>query len=179
MGANVNYVFGNTQSETSLYFPDSSYYIGTRRNLDLMVRSFMFDYGLLFNTNLSDDLSLSLGLTYNQQVNLKGQQTLFIRSIEEDMETEVEYLIDTIAYETSSSKTTMPQGFGFGVALQKNDSWTVGADFNWMQWSKFSRQGVTESLKDAWSVAAGAEFTPRHLPLWRFLRTRLHQFAWQ
>lgn len=162
LGANAYYVFGNTKTETSLYFPDSIYYIGTRRSLDVMTRSFMFDYGMLFNTNLSKDLCLSLGLTYTQKIKLKGEQTLFIRSFEEDMDTEVEYIIDTVYSSSGSTKITMPQGIGFGVALQNGENWALGADFNWMQWSKFAREGANDVLQDAWSVSAGAEFTPKH-----------------
>lgn len=162
LGANAYYVFGNTKTETSLYFPDSIYYIGTRRSLDVMVRSFMFDYGMLFNTNLSKDLCLSLGLTYTQKIKLKGEQTLFIRSFEEDMDTEVEYIIDTVYSSSGSTKITMPQGIGFGVVLQNGENWALGADFNWMQWSKFAREGANDVLQDAWSVSAGAEFTPKH-----------------
>ena len=162
LGANAYYVFGNTKTETSLYFPDSIYYIGTRRSLDVMTRSFMFDYGMLFNTNLSKDLCLSLGLTYTQKIKLKGEQTLFIRSFEEDMDTEVEYIIDTVYSSSGSTKITMPQGIGFGLALQNGENWALGADFNWMQWSKFAREGANDVLQDAWSVSAGAEFTPKH-----------------
>ena len=162
LGANAYYVFGNTKTETSLYFPDSIYYIGTRRSLDVMTRSFMFDYGMLFNTNLSKDLCLSLGLTYTQKIKLKGEQTLFIRSFEEDMDTEVEYIIDTVYSSSGSTKITMPLGIGFGVALQNGENWALGADFNWMQWSKFAREGANDVLQDAWSVSAGAEFTPKH-----------------
>ena len=162
LGANAYYVFGNTQTETSLYFPDSVYYIGSRRSVDVMVSSFMFDYGALFNTKLGSDLNLSAGLTYTQKIKLNGEQTFFVRSIEEDIDTEIEYVIDTIAYSLGQTRITMPQGFGVGVALQKGNDWAVGADFNWMQWSKFAREGVTEALQDSWSVSAGAEFTPRH-----------------
>ncbi len=162
LGANAYYVFGNTKTETSLYFPDSIYYIGSRRSLDVMVRSFMFDYGMLFNTNLSKDLCLSLGLTYTQKIKLKGEQTLFIRSFEEDMDTEVEYIIDTVYSSSGSTKITMPHGIGFGLALQNGENWALGADFNWMQWSKFAREGANDVLQDAWSVSAGAEFTPKH-----------------
>ena len=82
VGANAYYVFGNSKAETSLFFPDTVYFIGSRRSVDVMVRSFMFDYGMLFNTNVGDDLELSLGLTYTQKINLNGDQTLFIRSFE-------------------------------------------------------------------------------------------------
>ena len=104
IGANVYYVFGDTQTETTLYFPDSSYYIGSRRSVDLMVKSFMFDYGILYNTNLSKDMVLSVGVTYTQPVSLRGYQTLYVRSIEEDLDTEVEYVIDTIQHSPPRQK---------------------------------------------------------------------------
>ena len=177
LGANANYVFGNSQDETSLYFPDSAYYIGTRRSVDMMVRSFMFDYGLLFNTNVGNDMQLSLGLTYTQQINLRGEQTLFIRSFEEDIDTEVEYLIDTVFYGVSEVKTTMPQGFGIGIALQKGNDWAFGADFNWTQWSKFARQGKTEELQNSWMASAGAEFTPRHTSISGYFSRVTYRFG--
>ena len=149
----------------------------SRRSVDVMVKSFMVDYGLLFDTGLGNDMSLSVGLTYQQSLNLKGSQTLFIRSIEEDMDTEVEYVIDTVAYGTSNAKLTMPQGIGFGVALQKNERWTIGADFNWTQWSKFARQGHTEGLTDSWNVSAGAEFTPRHTSISSYFSRVTYRFG--
>ena len=162
IGANAYYVFGNMQSQTTLYFPDSLYYINTRRSVDMTVSSFMFDYGLLFDTDLGSDLKLSLGLTYDQKINLKGKQSLFIRSIENDATTDIEYMIDTIVNTEFNTSLKMPQGIGFGIALQKNDRWCIGADFNWTQWSKFARHGVNDSLQNSWMVSAGAEFTPRH-----------------
>ncbi len=177
IGANGYYVFGNTQTETTLYFPDSLYMIGSRRNLDLMVSSFMFDYGLLFDTNLGNDLKLSLGLTYTQPVKLKGDQTLFIRSIEANQDTEVEYVIDTLVNTTTTTKTQMPQGLGFGMALQKNEHWTFAADFNWTQWSKFAREGVTDALQDSWNVSLGFEFIPAHSNISGYFRKVSYRFG--
>ena len=177
VGANAYYVFGNSQAETSLFFPDSAYYIGSRRSVDVMVRSFMFDYGMLFNTNLGNDMQLSLGLTYTQKINFSGVQTLFIRSFEEDIDTEVEYLIDTITFVTNKTKITMPQGIGFGVALQKGRDWAVGADFNWTQWSKFARQRKTVELQDSWRASTGAEFTPKHTSISGYFSRVTYRFG--
>ena len=177
VGANAYYVFGNSQAETSLYYPDSAYYIGSRRSIDVMVRSFMFDYGLLFNTKVGDDMQLGLGLTYSQKINLKGEQTLYIRSFEEDIDTEIEYLIDTIAYGVDDAKITIPQGFGVGVSLQKGNDWAVGADFNWMQWSEFARQGKTEGLQNSWMASAGAEFTPKHTSISGYFSRVTYRFG--
>ena len=177
LGANGYFVFGNTEKETTLYFPDSTYFIGSRRSVDMMVRSFMVDYGLLFDTELGDDLHLSIGLTYQQSVKLRGKQIMFIRSIEEDVDTEIEYVIDTIAWSDSEAKLTMPQGFGFGVTLKKGNRWAFGADFNWTQWSKYARQGHLEGLADSWNVSLGAEYTPRHTSISGYFSRVTYRFG--
>lgn len=164
LGANVNYVFGDCKSITTLTYPDSTYLISSRRSRDVMISSFMFDYGVQYQGRLSNDLMLSAGITYNQKVNLKGSQTIYIRSLEataDNSSTSAEYLIDTIFWDKNTdARFTMPQGFGVGVALNKNNRWTVGADFNWDQWSQFRRNGVNDSLQNAWRVAVGGEYLP-------------------
>lgn len=171
IGANAYYVFGNTQSITTVYVPDTAYTIGTRRSLDIIASSFMFDYGVMFNANVASDMTLSVGLTYDQSVKLGGKQTLFIRGIMEDMDTEVEYLIDTVYYSGNhKAHLTMPQGFGVGFALEKDKRWCLGADFNWMQWSRFAREGVTEDLQDAWRVSAGFEYMPTYSSVSSYFR---------
>ena len=163
VGANANYVFGDSKSITTLSFPDSLYCISTRRSRDIMISSFMFDYGVLYQGQVAPEYTLSAGVTYNQKINLKGAQTVYIRSLEgnEDNVTGAEYLIDTVFYDKNDdAKLTMPQGFGVGVSLHKNNRWTLGADFNWDQWSAFRRNGADEKLQDAWRVAVGGEYYP-------------------
>ena len=107
VGVNANYVFGDSKSTTTLAYPDSTYIICSRRSRDIMTRSFMFDYGLMYQGNLNKDLTLSMGLTYNQKINLHGVQTTYIRTIEaddlENLSTSTEYLIDTIAYSSDKN----------------------------------------------------------------------------
>ena len=161
VGVNATYVFGDYETQTTLSFPDSVFMIETRRGIDMLVKSFMFDYGVLYNTKLSNGLNLGLGLTYNQKMKLKGKQTTYIRSIKQSSDSDVEYPIDTIFYSAKDkSRITMPHEFGFGVTLQKDNHWTFGADFNWSQWSKFAREGVNDSLQNSWSVALGGELIP-------------------
>ena len=164
IGANVNYVFGDCKSITTLTYPDSTYLISSRRSRDVMISSFMFDYGVQYQGKLNNDLTLSAGVTYNQKVNLKGTQTIYIRSLEataDNSSTSAEYLIDTIFWDKNkNARFTMPQGFGVGVTLHKNNRWTVGADFNWDQWTQFRRNDVNDSLQNAWRVSVGGEYLP-------------------
>ncbi len=184
LGVNMNYVFGDSKSTTTLACPDSTYVICSRRSRDMMVRSFMFDYGLMFHGNVGDGLVLAAGATYNQKVNLRGTQTTFIRTIEADdlanLATSTEYLIDTVAYNVNKDASyRMPHGVGVGVSLQKNNQWSVGADFNWTQWSAFERNGVNEGLQDSWCVSVGGEFLPSSTSLssyWTRVSYRLGGF---
>lgn len=163
VGANVNFTFGDSKSTTTLSFPDTTYVLCSRRSHDLMVRSFMFDYGLMYRANLGGDITLAVGATYDQKIKLRGNQTIFIRSIaaNESTSTAGEYLIDTIYYsKDKETRYTMPHGIGFGITLQKSNRWILGADFNWSQWSRFAQEILSESLQDSWSVAIGGEYVP-------------------
>ena len=71
----------------------------------------------------------------------------------------------------------MPQGFGGGIALQKGDRWGVGIDFNWTQWSKFAREGVTEPLQNSWKVSVGGEFVPRHSSISNYFTRVTYRFG--
>ncbi|MBO6026532.1 MAG: hypothetical protein J6P73_04720 [Bacteroidales bacterium] len=181
VGVNANYVFGDSKSTTTLYYPDSTFMISSRRSRDVMVKTFTFDYGLMYRGNLGNDLSLTVGLTYDQKMNLRGTQTIFIRSIEaSDPTSATEYLIDTINDPTpKAARLAMPHGIGVGFSLQKDKRWLVGADFNWTQWSTFARNGVKEGLQDSWSVAVGGEFLPKSTSLssyWTRVSYRLGGF---
>ena len=91
-----------------------------------------------------------------------------------------EYLVDTILYnKDDNARYTLPHGIGLGFSLQKNNRWTIGADFNWIQWSGFARNGVNEGLQDSWSLAVGGEFFPRSTSLssyWTRVSYRLGGF---
>ena len=164
VGANASYVFGDSKAITTLAYPDSTFVICSRRTRDIMISSFMLDYGLMFHGQVAKDLTLTLGATYNQKIKLKGSQSIYIRSMEAGDYTTTsaaEYLIDTVFYQTNDNASlAMPHGLGFGVSLRKSDRWIMGADFNWAQWSAFERNGVNLGLQDSWRVAFGGEFFP-------------------
>ena len=160
VGANAAYVFGNSLTITTLAFPDSTYSLNTRRSSGIMINSFMFDYGFMYQGKIGE-LELKAGLTYAQKRNISGSHELFIRSMKGGLEGNVEYIIDTIYYNKEGKATfAMPQGFGVGVSLQKNNRWVVAADFNWDQWENFEIGGVNDSLQNAWRVSLGGEYRP-------------------
>ncbi len=161
IGVNASFIFGSNQASTILYFPDSLYLMNTARNRDVNIYWFTFDYGVVYDTKLSNGLAMSAGLTYKQPANLRGENENFIRTTIGGVEGMAESVIDTVFYGLSKTKYHVPQGIGAGFVLRRDDRWLVALDFDWHQWSKFATDGESGSLENSWRIAAGGEFLPK------------------
>lgn len=161
IGANASFIFGSNQESTILYFPDTSYIMNSARNRDVSIYWFTFDYGVMYDTKFSNDIAFSVGLTYKQPANLRGNLETFLRTSVGGVEGVAETVIDTISYGKNKIRYHVPQGIGAGVMLKKDNRWLVSLDFDWHQWSAFTYDGVSDSLQNSWRIAAGGEFLPK------------------
>ena len=169
VGANVNYLFGSSNTSTILYFPDSIYMLNTKRESKLLFRNFTFDVGVMYSVKLKNDLDLNLGLKYSPGLKQNIKQELFIRSMFYGAEGEVEYLVDTIVYRPKQKiKMTMPHKIGLGAVIQKDTRWLIGLDINWADWKDFKVGSTSDSLQNAWNVAIGGQFTPSHTSISKY-----------
>ncbi|MNE68614.1 hypothetical protein D3C80_1642860 [compost metagenome] len=48
----------------------------------------------------------------------------------------------------------------FGIAIQKDNKWLIGADFRTGNWSKLSIDGQNNGLQDSWGASIGGQLTP-------------------
>jgi len=48
----------------------------------------------------------------------------------------------------------------FGISIQRDNKWMIGADYRMGQWSKLSMDGVNQGLQDSWGFSAGGQITP-------------------
>ena len=89
----------------------------------------------------------------------------------------VEKIKDTIKYVPEEQGSfIIPEKFGFGFSYSKKNHWLVGADFDWENWKSFEYFGKNDSLQNAWKVAVGGEFTPKHTsisPLYKRMTYRM------
>ena len=75
----------------------------------------------------------------------------------------VENPIDTIFYQPETKGLiVIPDHIGLGFMFKDADRWLIGADFEWQNWSKYESFGRSDSLDDAWRVALGGQYTPKH-----------------
>jgi len=163
LGVDAIYLFGQGSRSSKVYFPDSLYIFGTKTNKYTRGGGFIFDYGLQYDLKFNDRKTLTLGAIYSNSWNLNAKREYIAYTFTGGYEDVVENLQDTIAYDPEEKGTIkIPQRFGVGFSLVEKDRWLIGADFEWQNWEKFSSFGVSDSLDNAWRVAVGGQFSPKH-----------------
>lgn len=161
IGINASYIFGTLSDLTSVYYPDSTYFINGKRSIDVRINDFKFDYGILYSIPIKD-YKINIGLTYSQGGNINAKRDLFIRSMFQGYGDYAENPIDTLAYNIDEEVDfKIPHGFGGGISFEKNNRWMVGADFNWTGWKGFEFNGADDKLQNSWNVAVGGEYRPK------------------
>jgi hypothetical protein len=168
-GVNFTYVFGRNTTSTLLYFPDSTLYTNTKIEQRLLADDFIFDYGIYYTQPLANDYQFNVGLVYGQKVRLKAKRETLVRSLFGGVDGGIEYFLDTISYKPEKDgRIELPHSAGIGLSFQKKDRWLVGLDANWQNWKTFSIDNQPDSLQNAWNIALGGEFTPKHTSISKY-----------
>lgn len=162
-GIDVTYLFGQSSRSSMIYFPDSVFIFGTKVESKVRGGGFIFDYGLQYDIDLNSTTQATIGLTYANKFNLKAKRSYLSKTIIGGFGENVEYVKDTIEFIPDEKGTiVVPQRLGFGLAVKKEGSWLVGADFEWQNWKEFGAFNVSDTLSNSWRVAVGGEFIPKH-----------------
>ncbi|MBR1517290.1 MAG: hypothetical protein IJ620_04020 [Bacteroidales bacterium] len=139
-GFNLNYLYGAMSQAITYDFvaSDENYYQDTRRQKDTRVSNLTFDLGLLYRQPLNADYTLTAGLSIQlpQRLTVKDQSLIytFVGT------TTAEYTLDTIfpargASSEYNSHLEQPLGVGLGLAIERNDRWTVALDMAYAPYS--------------------------------------------
>jgi hypothetical protein len=163
VGVNINYLFGNIRSFNIVYDPDSAFVFGTKMERYTKVGDFLFDWGAQYDIRLGKTGKLTLGAVYRSPVHINAFRSTIAYTLTGGYQGNVDTPRDTII-QTPSEKGDiyLPETYGFGFTYTHGDNWLVGVEGEWQPWSKFRKFGVADSLQDAWRVAAGGAYTPKH-----------------
>ncbi len=171
VGLNASYLFGQQNNSVMIYFPDSTHYVNSKVENTTQVNSFVFDYGLLYTMPLGDDRSLSLGLTFGQQMNVNVKRDYIEKAVEGGLGGNIENVHDTIFYNPEEKGSLiLPAQIGAGLLYARHNSWLAGLDFNWQNWEAYEAFGLNDSLVNSWNIAVGGEFTPTHTSISKYWR---------
>ncbi len=162
-GVDITYLFGQASRSSTVYYPDSVYIFGTRVESKVRGGGFIFDYGIQYDIDINNTTQATIGLTYANKFNLNATRTYLSKTIIGGYDEEVEYVKDTIRYISDEKGTIIiPQRLGFGFAIKKENSWLIGADFEWQNWEEYEVYDVPDTLINSFHVTLGGEYRPKH-----------------
>ncbi len=163
LGVNAIYIFGEERNSSLIYFPDSLFIIGTKTLNKTRGSDFLFDWGAQYDIHFKNNRVLTLGGEYSNQVNFSANRGYISTTLMGGHDNLVEKIKDTLFYIPDEKGTiVVPRRFGMGFSYKKRGKWLIGADYEWENWENYSYFNQSDSLQNAWKIAVGGEFTPKH-----------------
>jgi long-subunit fatty acid transport protein len=157
VGLETAYLFGVINRNVSTQnFSDSQLYqvtLDDRTNYS----GLHFKLGWAWKPKLSKDYFLNLGATaeFGQNIGVKSLKRFTINNSASQ-----QVNADTLKQITGNA--SLPATYRFGISLEKPAKLLVSLDYSMTQWSGFQNlNGSNENLKNASTIALGAEYIPK------------------
>jgi hypothetical protein len=175
VGLNLSYMWGNLEYNNYSTFPDSAYYWSTKESEYTHVSDVRLNYGLQYESQLSENWSSVIGATFSNQTSLSSWKTttttMLLRSSDG-----IEYVGDTIRNASKSDGAiTLPMNAALGLMFVNKNFFKFGIEYRMEQWSNYNYFGVADTLQDASRFAIGGEISPQHnvlSPYWKKMNYR-------
>ncbi len=131
VGAEMIYYFGNIDKVTNMNYSDDSYRSLNSGN-ELNINGVTGKFGLQYEQNLGNDVSITLGATYRLGNKMKGYATDFRYANQSNVTDSLRHHIDTLA----ASGVRFGDELGVGISVRKGEKWS--AEFNYIRsdWRK-------------------------------------------
>jgi hypothetical protein len=153
-------MFGSIRNTSAMLdLEDTVNALNTEISRYTRVGGLFYKVGALYETKLTEKMSLRLGVTGSLSQNIGATRT----------EYQISYITvnSTTIYDTASTtvgkkgEITLPMTISGGVQLIGRDKWRVGLDYNHTQWGQFRNFGNPDSLQaSTYRISAGGEYTP-------------------
>ncbi len=160
VGVNIEYVFGNLVENRALElqnFPS----VNTKLQDKNSVGGIGFSYGAQYEIPLSTKSRITLGYSGSSPSSVNSKKTFTATRYLRESTGDEQPAIDTADFkENGAAKLKLPLVHNFGIALQRDNKWLIGADFRTGNWSKLSIDGENQGLEDSWGFSAGGQITP-------------------
>ena len=148
VGVNASYFFGTIdQNEVShVYLNQVEVNYGLEKTK--YMHHFYLDYGLQYAIQLNK-MRYVLGLTYGNKLEWDG-------SYSENLY----YDIDTVTITNKTEPFMLPEKYGVGLAVEKENKLRIGVDYSVSKWSEMKLPIPSVKSQDSRRFSLGGEFTP-------------------
>lgn len=160
IGGNLEYIFGNLQTTRSTEYTEIGAINAKLQNKN-SVGGLNYSYGIQYDFNVGKKTAVTLGYSGSSSSKINSSQSFYATQYTRDANGNESTAIDTLnAVEKGKSNLKLPLTHNFGISIQQNDKWMVGADFRMGKWSAVSINDVNQGLQDSWGASIGGQFTP-------------------
>ncbi|WP_235884594.1 outer membrane protein transport protein [Pedobacter hiemivivus] len=160
VGVNVEYIFGNMVENRGLEL-QSIGSVNTKQQEKNSIGGIGFSYGAQYEIPLSLKSRITIGYSGSSPSSINSKRTFLVTRYLRQSTGEEGTAIDTpIFVENGSAKLKLPLVHNFGISIQKDNKWLIGADYRMGNWSKLSIDGVNNGLNDSWGASIGGQLTP-------------------
>lgn len=162
IGFNASFIFGPiTQTETAA---DTDGITGYEIKSKRTVFDSYFDYGLQYSIR-HNNWVYTLGLIYGADKTLNSTDEFVFSYNENGIPLE----------QDKQSNITIPQKFGIGVSVKKGNSFRVGLDYEWKNWSQVEYSHPGLDIKNSNRFSIGGEYSP--IQTYGWLSSLLYRFG--
>ena len=175
VGADMIYYFGNVDKITNMNYSDASYRSLNSGNT-LNVRGLTGKFGIQYEQEIGNEVSVVVGATYKLGTNMKGYATSFRYANQSSVTDTLKHTVDTLG----ASGLRFGDEIGIGIAVKGRDKWS--AEFNYLRsdWRKSGldkapgfavngQSGFTTTVSQ--SFRAGFEFVPNRNDIRYYMKT--------
>ena len=158
LGGNLSYMFGTTSYVGENHFTDDAAYYA-RKELDYKSRGIIWGLGLQYNWEISEEKSLTFGVTYRTKQSISYEASEYFGSyITNDV---VESQKDTAILRDYESDSDIPQEIAFGASAHLGNRYVFGIDAGLQDWKDISVYGSVDSkLSHTTYCKIGCEIVP-------------------
>jgi len=179
LGANMEYLFGNLIENRSMEFADDQTAYATRLQNKNSIGGVSFSYGAQYDIRLNSKTSLNFGYSGSSASTINSTRTFLATKYTFDAVTgDDQGTLETIdSVGSAMAKFKLPLVHNFGIALQRDNRWLIGADFRTGSWSKLTLNGINQGLQDSYGISVGGQITPDYASINSYFKRVDYRFG--
>ncbi|RZL49672.1 MAG: hypothetical protein EOP00_06635 [Pedobacter sp.] len=161
IGGNVEYLFGNLLENRSTEYVNEPGAINSRMQVKNSVGGVAFSYGAQYDIRVGNKTSLVFGYSGSSSSKLNSEKSQVVTQYFNDANGDEQDAFDTLQLvQNAPTNLKLPLIHNFGISLQKDNRWLIGADYRMGKWSDLTIDNVNQGLQDTYGFSVGGQFTP-------------------
>lgn len=179
LGVNLEYLFGNLIENRSTEYQNDPGALASRIQDKNSIGGLSFSYGAQYEIRIDNKTNVVLGYSGSSNTALDSKRDRYVTQYNFTNGSENPALDTLEKVENSKSNLKMPLIHNFGIAIQKNDKWIIGADYRMGKWSDFSIANVSQNLQDTYGFSVGGQFIPDYSSISNYFKRVEYRLGFQ